>query len=424
MNFFLLGLFLIPFDNLFFAPVSGWATIAPFAFFLYVLFRFNKIGKVLAKEKNVLVFIIVIFCLQFIMQLLNGINISTFIDACGTFILGLVFYLAMILRYEVLKKDFNKDAKVLYIAYVVSFIYGLIRLLALKVFNGLIPIFEVIEKRTYDRLAFSFTEPSFIGMHIFGVLLLYTYFVSDIKMAKKMIKLGCLFLIVAVLGESGTRCIVDIVAFMGLFFLKIIIKERKRIFRNLVVIISGMGIFKLLVDKSSRLQRIIEGGLNFKTFNLDASLASRWFRINAAIRGFVKRPFNIFMGYGMGNMNIPLNDGYDEALKDYGNAYILEIETLKNATKVDSLFCMPIKLISDFGLIATIFMVIYFLYKAIKKHVDIFVVFMTMWLYIQFDSYAFYSMWLLLYLVRYYNKERFGKSYFEYFSNIFKIKLK
>lgn len=41
---------------------------------------------------------------------------------------------------------------------------------------------------------------------------------------------------------------------------------------------------------------------------------------------------------------------------------------------------------------------------------------MVIWNYMKFDSYAFYSLWLFLFLVRKYTPERFGKSYFEKYS--------
>ena len=49
---FKLAVFLIPFDNLFFAPSTGWATISPILFFIYVFFNIKYLGRVLSLEVN------------------------------------------------------------------------------------------------------------------------------------------------------------------------------------------------------------------------------------------------------------------------------------------------------------------------------------------------------------------------------------
>ena len=47
-----IGLFLIPFENFFFAPSAGWAAIAPIVFFIYFFQNIKWIGPILKKEKK------------------------------------------------------------------------------------------------------------------------------------------------------------------------------------------------------------------------------------------------------------------------------------------------------------------------------------------------------------------------------------
>ena len=168
---FKLAVFLVPFDNLFFAPSAGWATISPFLFFIYVFFNIKYLRKVISLEINKVIFIGFCFIYSLFLYLFNGINISNVIDSLVTILLGIIFYFALIIRYKLLGNDKNKDLKILLTGYTLSFFYGVIKYIALE-FNlsFILSFYNAIEKRYYDRVAFSFTEPSFISIHIFGMI--------------------------------------------------------------------------------------------------------------------------------------------------------------------------------------------------------------------------------------------------------------
>jgi len=99
--FFLLGVFLFPFDNLSFAPSYGWATISPFFFLIYLLLNINKILQ-LIKEKR-LGIIIPILLFSLFIAFLNGIT-SEIIDTVGTMVLGGSFYLSLFVYFDKQKK--------------------------------------------------------------------------------------------------------------------------------------------------------------------------------------------------------------------------------------------------------------------------------------------------------------------------------
>ena len=269
------GLITIPFDNLPFAPSGGWATIAPMLFFAYVCFNLPQLARVLFNVPLALgAFVIV--ALQCVNIFIYGVTVDALLDALFTFVLGLFFYFALIIRYEQQKASFNRDASILYRAYIVAFVYGLIWLFANAMDPILLEWFNSIERRPYPRLAFSFTEPSFISIHVFGVLLLYTYFVSDRKLARKMLVLGLLFVVLAVITRSSARGIVDVVMFLGLLLVRTTWVDRRHSARNVAlwVIIVGLGLVAVL--SSNRIQAILLGGVSS-----DGSMASRFFRIES-----------------------------------------------------------------------------------------------------------------------------------------------
>lgn len=412
MDLFQLGLILIPFDNLVFAPSRGWATVSPIIFFIYIFINIKNISFVLNLEKKALITAAFIAVYQVMLLCINGVAPGALIDGLQTLVLGISIYLSMVLRYNVYKKNINNDAEFLYKGYFISFIYGIIRLIGMYGYNGLLSVFEFIEKRPYPRLAFSFTEPSFISMHVIGVMFLVTYLISDEELRKKFLYLGFAFLAVSILFRSSTRCILDTGIFVFLLICYRSVKNKRKLIINLCLIIAIVCAAVYMVNSIPRLNNIFVNGIYS-----DPSGVSRYARIKGILYGFVEYPLKTFFGYGMGNMHVPFNAGYEriyEELQQHG-AYMNEIIKMQNIQELDSLFCMPVKMISDFGLGIFVLALLSIIIKSHKK-LDVFVVIMTLYLYIQFDSYAFYSIWILLYIIKYYRADIHGISYFKQLS--------
>lgn len=133
------------------------------------------------------------------------------------------------------------------------------------------------------------------------------------------------------------------------------------------------------------------------------SLASRYFRTNASLKGII-RDNRVFIGYGLGNAIIPLRSGYDEALEEYKSSYVNEINQLIKPEYIeDSVsFCLYTRIISEFGLIFLVVSVTY-LYKLSRKSNDFWLknyIWILFYIYIQFESYAFYTIWLYIVLLK------------------------
>lgn len=397
----------IPFDNLFFAPSSGWATIAPIVFALYVGLNLGKLKSIRFNGKFVAVAIGVV-TLQLIQAILYGLHFDSLIDALMTVALGFFFYLALIIRYEGKEYLFDRDAKVLFWVYAVSFLYGVAWFVVSKFAPSSLGIFQFLDKRYYSRLSYSFTEPSFISMHVFGVLFLYSYFVSDRKIAKRLVWLGIAFVAFAVVANSGVRVIMDAGVFVLLFLVHLTIRDTKHSVRNLFLWIFLIAAIVLAVTFSSRLQMILAGG-----FGQDGSAATRLFKIQTVFYGFVHEPISALFGFGFGNIIVPLRLGYDEALAGYTSSYTREVYELGQLDEVSWVASMPARLSAEAGVILFLAVAVLIFVVAKRKHIDPMVILMTLWLYVQFDSYAFYAVWMLLFLFRDYKPSTMGISYFE-----------
>lgn len=402
---FKIAVFLVPFDNLFFAPSTGWATVSPLLFFVYVFFNIKYLGRVLRLEINKVFFISFCVIYSLFLYLFNGINISNVIDSLVTILLGISFYVALIIRYKILENDKIKDLKILLAGYTISFIYGLIKYIALE-FNlsFILSFFNMIEKRYYDRVAFSFTEPSFTSIHIFGVLLLIYFFVHNKKLKRNILILIVLFSSLTIISSSSSRFLIDFVVVIVLFSLFIVLNSKSKLLNKFFIVTSivviGM-IFINIIENNNRMQMILDEGVYG-----DASLASRYFRVNASIEGYKETPINAIFGAGIGNSYIFLREGYDKAFFNYDNSYTSEVLALKYY-EANQMFSLPIRLISEIGFLN--FMIItFFLLLLTKLRLNrVISLLLVLWIYIQFDSYAFYSLWLLIFILTYFDKTNY-----------------
>ncbi|MDH6459827.1 hypothetical protein M2102_003499 [Fusobacterium sp. PH5-7] len=402
---FKIGLFLIPFENFFFAPSAGWAAIAPIIFFIYFFQNIKKVKIILKKEKKLIIGSLAIIAISFFISSMYGINIKNIAKSFIAFFLGITFYFSLIVRYEISKKNLQKDFNNLFLAYFLSSLVGLFQWLVYKEnIKFIITMIDSISKRLYyPRVQFTFTEPSFTSMHLYGVILILYLFLK--KENKKITKLQkyCTFIfpILAIILEKSSRLILDTLIILTIIFFYKCLFSKRKILIKFFIIIGMLGIllftyinrdtFVVIIGKKDpRIEKILNKGIYS-----DGSLASRYFRINASLKGYCKNKLNVIIGYGIGNIRIPLLLGYEEAKKEYTNNYIIEVNSLKNFNGY-SLFCMYIKIISEFGIVV-LGIILISLYS--KEYFLEYLI--ILYLYLQFDSYAFYSVWFYLYLKKY-----------------------
>ena len=173
-------------------------------------------------------------------------------------------------------------------------------------------------------------------------------------------------------------------------------KVRVVIFTVLILTLAGITV-KQAYQTIPRVKQILDKGLY-----ADGSLASRIIRIDASINGFKKDIAHFTFGYGLGNAAMPIRKGYDAAMAEYreinGNDIPREIEELPYIETDSISYCLYTRMISEIGIVMTIIAIYYLFYLAIKGKNRMFLVylFILLYLYIQFDSYAFYTIWLYI----------------------------
>lgn len=401
---FLIGIFLLPFENFFFAPSAGWATITPIIFAIYIIFNVDlkNIKNEIKKNKKIGYFLLASFVFNILAYLIVGINIKNVINAIISIGLGFVSLISMSIYYNK-NKNLDKVIKMVLISYTITLIIGFIEFLTIKFdIDVFYSFFDMIFKRNYlknDRVQFFFTEPSFIGMHIFGILLPLYLFTKN----KKLLSLIITYVIASLLFKSGVRIIIDIVVVAVIFIIYKIINKRKYILLIVLPIILTLTV-TIGYNTNYRIKKIIDDGIY-----ADGSLASRYFRIQSSVYGYINDFPQVLIGYGVGNSLIPLRSGYEQAMKEYKSSYVREMEELGNPEFNDDSvsYCLYIRFISEFGLIFLV-LVMYYLIKITKESSFKYkwpYLLMVLYIYLQFESYGYYAIWIYI-LAMYYTKKQ------------------
>lgn len=392
---FYIALFLIPFENLCFAPSNGWATIAPLVFFVYLLLNLKSVIKNI-NIKDLIPVIIISFILNLFGFTTQDFNIKRVCNTVITLGLGITMYYSF-KNYYLKHKSVKNIIRVLIGAYIISLLVGTIQFIAIKTnMSDVLNIFHMIGKRTNylsaGRVQYTFTEPSYISLHLFGILL-PLYFVSK---NKKILLIILSFIILSYFYNSGLRVLLDSVIVLGILFISWIVSDKKRLKYLFVGLILIGFTSTYLYNNNKRFKSIVDDGVY-----ADASLASRYFRMKATLYGYCYRPLEFVTGYGLGNSIIPITKGYYVALSEYKSQYLDEVKKqneYKNNPNDNGSFCLYLRIISEFGIVVAIYLFYRFIkiYKNSYYKYKLPITLTIGYLYIQFDSYAFYSIWILL----------------------------
>jgi hypothetical protein len=406
---FYFAVFFLPFENFFFAPSSGWAAITPIILAVYLALNLKYFLKTFVKLKNIFAFFIAAVIIGSITAFLNNVNLTDYINSFVPLFLGAISLLSFYIFYQK-KKDLSVVINLLVISYAICAIVGLFEFLAIQLKNDSFADFlSNFFKRNYltknHRVQFFFTEPSFIGMHLFGILL-PLYWLSR---RKDLLFIILLFLFEAIAFSSGVRIIIDFVVVAILYFGFLLIKHKRARFIPLIILTLGLG-FSFAYNNTPRIRKIVDAGVY-----ADGSLASRYFRIQASLIGYTKTPSQALVGYGLGNSIYPIHKGYEKAYESYDSSYTREVDDLDNRSTTfhdDSVsYSLYTRMISEFGFIMTIIAIIYLVGITRKSQLSQRWLYFAiiMYLYIQFESLGFYALWLFIVTMLFTSKEEMSE---------------
>jgi hypothetical protein len=393
---------MMPFDNFIFAPSRGWAAIAPIAFFIYAVVNISYLVRVLVENRGFVAFVIIYLIVCFLNLFLVEPSSVRILDAAIPFVLGVSMFYAFYIFFVLEDPDLNSVVKCLIISYSVSLIIGWLTFASLKLkLDSIIEFLASIQKRAYfsirgGRIAFTFTEPSYISGHLYGVLLLFW----KLTMNRNLKRLIIIFAISGCLISGSVRMILDtaVVSVILLLSNMNIKKVRTSIYLLLTITI-GLPLCYFAYSTTPRIQRIVDKGIYG-----DGSLATRYFSFNATVIGYKHDILHTMLGYGLGNSRIPLRAGYQEAFSKYKNSYDKEILALGRDSGLINTgtpnYDIYTVLISEIGFISFACFLVAILRKGKENRGWMRYIFIVGYIYMQWGTLAFYSLWLLLIFIK------------------------
>lgn len=406
------GFFLMPFENLAIAPSAGWPAVSPLLFFLaFALGRNRKLNG------DIVAWVVILATLS----AANWLSVAVS-DGFGRFfardvlsglapvVLGVSFFLLM---RSVFFADgvFNRNRFAecmgsLYLGSIFALLFSVCVLVAAHILKApaVLAVLELILKRNADvaRFAFVFAEPSFVTVHIFGVLIPFAWLCWRVGLAdisKKLIGVIVVYVLISVVYLDSVRFNVDLamLVLVTATFWKLrgfVYLSRIKILAviSFVIVAAQLMVVSPEIISTLTSNRIDINGAGLReVFNSDGSLASRFFRIDAVIAGMIEKPYYIPFGVGWGNVGFIVDAGYSVAESNYTSLFYKEVDQIRQDGSGPNIYNMYVKLFAEYGIVVPIVM-FYRLYS--RKTAYLYVI--IGWCYLQFDSYAFYGIWIYL----------------------------
>ena len=312
--------------------------------------------------------------------------------------------------------DWRRLMHILIAVYWVALAVGVVQWLAIHLdVECVVEYFKHLMARQYidddsiwggGRPQFLFAEPSYIGMHLFGVLLPLMWMMRghDTVYVRRLRELIVAFAAMAVLMGAGTRIILD-----SLVALAIVVVERThwREFasrkRGVVAMfgVTVLGALSLLLD--NRLGSIAQEGMTG-----DGSFYARIWQSLGPLMGLLRHPWTLLTGYGAGNLADATHTGAADAvgiLENFDGGTAGPAGWYAGITH-ETMFTMSAwtSFLVEFGIIG-----LGLLCAMVLRHVArtagwhktaVCWLILVGYLYIQFEGYAFYALPLLVWGMR------------------------
>ena len=362
-----------------FLPVDGttlglyapfWSPISPALFAVYCLCNRRQLRIV--ANRYLPMFLLPVACI--VLSVPGWLRFGLHRNAAFMSVTGLLGVLATLgalaIAFEVERIPWRMPLRILIASYWFSFGVGVVQWLSVHLhITPLINYFEHLMYRQYvsdgsvwggGRPQFLFAEPSYIGMHLFGILLPLMWLMCgrDRIYAKRLRDLIVVYTIGAVLMQAGTRIILDsVVALLIVIVVHNTWHDKRQRLRGVAQLFGacGLGLLGILAD--SRLSSIAENGAEG-----DGSFFARIYQSLDPLCGLAAHPWTVLTGYGAGNIINAMQAGAAKAeqlLNDKGmnGEVAMSFATGSNADNVWTM-CAYTSVVAEYGLIGLALLVV------------------------------------------------------------------
>ena len=380
-----------------------WTPIAPAFLILYALCNPRLSLRPIRQYLGFFLFLPLLVVVSLFGWLTIGFHgIYVFQTMCAL-LSGLACLVSLDVAFRLKRLDWNKAVTIVVVVYWIAFAVGVLQWLDARL--GITPVtrlFQHLMERNYvpRKPQFLFAEPSYIGMHIFGILLPLFW----LTRRKSLAVLTLVFAFGSACMGVGVRILIDTMIALLLWAMVEIRWDRAR---NVIAALAGVGVIgvggTLTLLHNARVQSLLQHGL----MQGDFSTLARIFRSLAPMLAGLHDPVHLIFGFGMGNIKDAMLQGYDAARavitaqggNPDGNGEIRLIADTDNSTYYFTMNAY-VSFITEFGIVMLIAFLILLLAHVTLNHAwsktTICWLILLCYLYIQFEGYAFYALWLYI----------------------------
>ena len=409
-----------PSDMLFFAaiallPVDGtrlglslpyWTPISPWLFAAFALWNWRYLRDTARRLLPFFLFPLLPLVTSVYGWMTVGMHTVAAIKSLTSLALAVLCLAALDIAVRLKRLPLRTILTTLFAAYVVAFMAGVVQWLALVPHLDWYTVrvyFSQAMYRVYTnvRPQFLFAEPSYIGMHLYGVLLPVYWMTRD----RRIGWLIPVFAVGSIAMGSGTRIVLDSMVAL-LVWLVATVNFRSR--ATTVGFVGGVGTVTAAGVGAALFHPRLNALMTHGLLAGDGSMSARIFHMLAPMWAWKHDVTHFLFGWGAGNISDAVRNGYAGARRWYdahGGAPNWEIDGLENPPAETFTMSAYASFITEYGLIcflALVAMLLIFItvQRAWSRHM-VCMMLLAAYLYVQFEAYAFYMIPLLVLMTTY-----------------------
>lgn len=333
--------------------------------------------------------------------------------------LGLLGALSCVMSLEIAVRvkrlDWRAMIRLLIIVYWIAFVVGVVQFLAIRFDVG--PVrdwFSQVMYREYitsdsqwggDRPQFLFAEPSYIGMHLYGVLLPLMWMMGrrgERVYAKRLRNLIIVFAAGSMVMGVGVRIIVDsIIALVIALIVHTDFHDRRQI-RQVLCVFGGMFVASVVaLLTNERVRTIIQQGPHG-----DDSASARIVESMMPFAAGALRPLHMLIGFGAGNVTeteriVRQSGVLLPGMDDLGGYYWWRTHYWHPGSVTGTITMSAYSsFIGEFGLIGIVALAVVVIWHVSRyrawNRTTVCWLLLVAYLYVQFEGYAFYALPLFI----------------------------
>lgn len=295
-----------------------------------------------------------------------------------------------------------------------SLLYGYILSILIHLTSGFGIFFLLQNARTGSSgvTAFTFTEPSFVSVHLYYVLLVFICYPQALvaKVQKyKLVILSLLILFITLVSQIALRPVVDffvIAIIASLFYIaplarKFFIKNSisTSFFYGILIVVLLIFLFPVVAGRFSRFGILVSSLINGNISALaafDVSSYIRIFSMDVLLPRF-SALYEMFFGFGVGNL-CSASFGLKPLVFNYQGMpdlkFVDEINSMLSANCIRESFSMILALLAETGILLSVY---FFASFYSKRYVFIYILLLASC--VQFNSFSLYIFPLYSYLL-------------------------